>query len=177
MYRKIENCRDTLITKPIAEECKANGLVYDMTDLYNSFSAFLALDIELEDQVLPRLVPRPHQEACMRHVTYRFKQGSTKFLIGHVARSGKTYTSAMVIYEDSLTRRKGNYLIITTCPTETKQQWLDVFKYSQFKNFKVHDVSDGIGDLGIHNVYICSIQYLKLHLQDNIQLPVCNPGS
>lgn len=87
-------------------------------------------------------------------------------LLGCIPRSGKSFIMAGIIdyYKD-----KGqcqNYLILTTCPNETINQYLDIFENSiEFDSFNIYHLQKTTKPKGFNvdkkNIIICSEQFLK----------------
>lgn len=105
------------------------------------------------------LVNRFHQEISIIN-TIEIAKKYNNILWGHIPRSGKSYIMAGLIANTN----KNNYLIITTAPNETKEQYLKMFNlYSQFNNYNIIylDGKDKKPNLSIKNIIICSKQYLQ----------------
>ena len=87
-------------------------------------------------------------------------------LWGHIQRSGKSYIMAGTIIENSKVcyDSSNNYLIITQAINETKDQYFDVLKCSQLKDFNIiHLTGENKNKKisGDKNIIICSKQFLQ----------------
>jgi hypothetical protein len=86
-----------------------------------------------------------------------------KILWGHIPRSGKSYIIGGCIIEDSKDKEKCNYLVITTAPNETIEQYQKVFNCIQLRDFNII-VLNGKKQKTIltkKNIIICSKQFLQ----------------
>jgi hypothetical protein len=87
---------------------------------------------------------------------------------GMIPRSGKTYIAGGFLkeYSKRYTKEPCKALIITSAPTETKGQWMELFEFSDFKGWHVKFINiDTIDTLKSYDgkqnlVYIASKQYL-----------------
>ena len=89
------------------------------------------------------LEPRFHQELISRATLHKLDPSeSQNFIWGAVARSGKTYMAArflqLVHTQDHTENNYNNIVIITPFPTETIEQWVDVFRdFTGFEDFNI----------------------------------------
>ena len=106
---------------------------------------------------------------------------NNKILWGHIPRSGKSYIMAGTIFRDSNNKDSCNYLIITSVPNETINQYFEIFdNYSDFEDINcVRLISKKKPKLSKKNILICSIQFLynkKLKWLNrlNIDITICD---
>ena len=102
---------------------------------------------ENKNKVPKIIIPKLHQELIVNQIINKLQDNQNKFIIGAVARSGKTYIVALLILKliKLIAKRQPNnlinpetILIITPYPTETLNQWYSVFKEFQgFDNFSI----------------------------------------
>ena len=148
---------------------KPDNIIIDWEDLNQAFHVFQKhygkTDFDLLVQKQPSLFYlKMHQELGVSKTLYLKNQESIKKILwGHIPRSGKSYIMAGCIYEDSLQKSICNYLIITTAPKETIEQYLQVFKHTQFQDFQVCALHGQNKEptLGNKNIIICSKQFLQ----------------
>ena len=140
-----------------------NTIIFDWNDLdiwYKQCKIVYAnktiKDILLNDK--SPLLLRFHQEISVIN-TIEIAKSQKSILWGHIPRSGKSYIMAGTILMDN----KSNYLIITTAPNESIQQYLDIFnKYHQFNEYTlIHLTNTKKPKLGSKNIIICSKQFLQ----------------
>jgi hypothetical protein len=92
---------------------------------------------------------------------------------GMIPRSGKTYIAGGFLreYSKKYTKEKCKALIITSAPTETKSQWLELFNFADFKGWLVKVIDAKQIDYTDYDekqnlVYIASKQYLDTKIKD-----------
>ena len=102
------------------------------------------------------------------------RAGARDIVIGAMPRSGKTYIAAALIHRigsnpvflANRIRQKYEALIITTRPTETRQQWNNVFmSHIEFANWNICDF-DSRNAPAKMTIAIASAQYMKLHASE-----------
>lgn len=111
------------------------------------------------------LIPRFHQELFVQNTKAIIEDGtplSNNFIWGAVARSGKTYMAArfLQVCKD----KYKNILIITPFPTETLNQWKEVFaNFTGFDDYKIicPKCKSKSLKLGPKNIFIFSKQTLE----------------
>jgi hypothetical protein len=156
--------RDALLDK--------ETLIFDWSDLnkwYKSFKSIYknkAMKDIINDSKIP-LVLRFHQELSVIN-TIKLSKIYKEILWGHVPRSGKSYIMAGTISLDN----NNNYLIITTAPNESIEQYLNIFNtYSQFSSYNIiHLDTNKKPLLTSKNIIICSKQFLHTKINNKSQL-------
>ena len=116
----------------------------------------------------PSLRTRLHQKLICSKAMRLIASGNKTILIGALPRSGKTYMGAFI------SRQCKMILVITTRPSETRTQWINVFKnHRDFSEHMVRDIEKSSCDeiattnkLGRAVVAVASIQFLKKNKRD-----------
>ena len=149
-------------------------IVIDWEDLNQAYHQFIKVyqNTTIEELILQEKKPlifKMHQVLGITKTIQLKSQGKDKILWGQVQRSGKSYIMAGSIIEDSNDKDKCNYLIITTAPNETIEQYLHVFDCLQLSDFQVSWVNgkNKKPELKNNNIIICSKQFLQYKLDDN----------
>ena len=106
-----------------------------------------------------------HQELSIKKFT-KLYQNENNILLGCIPRSGKSFIMAGIINYFKNKSECQNYLILTTCPNETINQYLDIFNnYIEFDDFNVYHLQKTTKPKGFksdtRNIIICSEQFLK----------------
>ena len=144
-------------------------IIIDINDLNNIFKTFIYnfKNININDLIKinkSKLILKYHQIVSI-YKTNEILKYYNDCLWCHIARSGKSYIIAGYILEDSNnnTKETYNYLIITTAPKETMNQYKEIFmNYYDFNDFNVI-YQDNIKKPIItnKNIIICSKQFLQ----------------
>jgi hypothetical protein len=151
----------------IKNACK-DAFIFDWNDIviwYNNFKInyeTIPYKTMISEQKSPINI-RFHQELTIRR-TMRLKSVYKSVLWGHIPRSGKTYILAgLILRDDENHDETSNYLIITTAPNETIQQYLNLFNSTlQFCDFNIiHLNGKQTLKLQHRNIIIVSKQYLQ----------------
>ena len=149
-------------------------IVIDWADLKQAHHKFIntfgntpmkdLLDI---DSNKPTLLFKLHQRVGILKTIRMKEEGVLKILWGHIQRSGKSYIMAGSIIEDSKDKKKCNYLIITTAPNETIEQYLKVLDCTQLRDFNVVYLhgKNKKPKLEDKNIIICSKQFLQIKVE------------
>lgn len=120
----------------------------------------------------PLMMLRFHQFLITNKVRELIAKGKKTILIGCLPRSGKTWMGAYVAQNYS------KVLVITTRPTETKNQWMKVFQHhDEFSDYKVDNLTaettKSISDLhrvkDAKLVAIASIQFFKMAERESLK--------
>lgn len=171
----LERSRSTV--KETVKECFDSGLVYDHNDLLIMFRKFKEQFTvknwkELLDVSSKRMDLRFHQRYIVEKALNRLQNTNT-ISISAVARSGKTY---MVLGLIERFGNKHNYVLLTTVPNETIDQYLKILDCYNFRNFDVYHLCNRNIQLASNvfkinkdaklrnkkgNIIIVSTQYLK----------------
>lgn len=152
-------------TRDIIKTAFDNKFIFDHADLntyYKNFKDMYDNVPYTELIVKDNMHLRPHQYYTVMYTTQLLKEND-RILWGHIARSGKSYMMAGLILQQSKSVDKCSYLIITLAPSETIQQYIDIFnRYNQFDQFNVITVngSNLKPELADKNIIICSKQFL-----------------
>lgn len=162
--------RTTREIKKIIEE--HNTIVIDWNDLNEAYHQFRKIYGKMSFEELigvkkPPLVLRLNQRLCCMK-TMRMKETTKAILWGQIQRSGKSYSIGGVIIEDSRDKTKCNYLVMTTAPKETINQYFEVFGYAQFDEFNVVflDGKSRKPKMTDKNIIICSKQFLQTKMDE-----------
>jgi hypothetical protein len=150
----------------------SNAIIIDQKDLMLLYNIFLnkyssISYLELIKCSKGPIIPRFHQDLTINKTIDIFKN-KKNILWGHIPRSGKSYIMAQLI--DQWTGFVGdanqsyNYLIITTAPNETINQYINIFEsHIEFHNYNVIDTRSSTRKptLGNKNIIIISLQKIK----------------
>jgi hypothetical protein len=143
-------------------------IIIDCNDLFNIFKTFIYnfKNIHINKLIKinkSKIILKYHQIVTI-YRTNKILQSYNDCLWCHIARSGKSYIIAGYILEDCINERESyNYLIITTAPKETINQYKEIFaKYYDFNDFNIIN-QDTIKKPKItnKNIIICSKQFLQ----------------
>lgn len=151
--------------------CEGNVFI-DWNDLDQAFKTFKVnfSNIKLNNLLktsFNTLTFKMHQEfAASKIINIKNYSSNKKILLGHIQRSGKSYTIAKSIIIDSSNKKECNYLVITTAPKETLEQQMNVFKCVQLLEFNVIILngSNKSPCLKTKNIILCSKQFLQTKL-------------
>lgn len=144
-----------------------NTIIIDYNDLSIVFKSFIHnfKDFNINELIKInkfKLILKYHQIVSI-YKTNKILTSYNSCLWCHIARSGKSYIIAGYILEDSKCKDNCNYLIITTAPKETINQYRDIFtNYYDFNDFNII-YQDNIKKPIItnKNIIICSKQFLQ----------------
>ena len=147
---------------------KDSTIILDWDDLNSGYLNFKKIynNLKLQDifdsQKSP-IVMKMHQQYSVSKTMKLKESGEKEILWGHIQRSGKSYIIGGCIIEDSSRKEKCNYLVVTTAPKETIQQYLTVFDCLQLKDFNVIglDGKNKNPKLSSKNIIVCSKQFLQ----------------
>ena len=147
---------------------KDSTIILDWDDLNSGYLNFKKIynNLKLQDifdsQKSP-IVMKMHQQYSVSKTMKLKESGEKEILWGHIQRSGKSYIIGGCIIEDSSLKEKSNYLVVTTAPKETIQQYLTVFDCLQLKDFNVIglDGKNKNPKLSSKNIIVCSKQFLQ----------------
>ena len=144
-----------------------NTLIYDYNDLYNIFKIF---KINFSNVLINDLIKINKSKIILKYHQFVSIYKTNKILLSyndclwcHIARSGKSYIIAGYILENCKNKDKCNYLIITTAPKETINQYKEIFNnYYDFNEFNIIN-QENIKKPKItnKNIIICSKQFLQ----------------
>jgi len=143
-------------------------VIIDYNDLFIIFKTFIYnfKNININELIKinkSKLILKYHQIVSI-YRTNKILQSYNECLWCHIARSGKSYIITGYILEDCINKREShNYLIITTAPKETINQYKEIFaNYYDFNDFNIIN-QDTIKKPKItnKNIIICSKQFLQ----------------
>jgi hypothetical protein len=143
-------------------------ILLDYTDIYEAYNKFIQIykDIKFEDLIKCKkepLVLKMHQRLGVLK-TLRLKQNDeNNILWGQIQRSGKSYIMAGCMIDDSKNKQNCNYLIMTTAPNETIEQYIDVLNCLQLEDYTIIYLNNKTKDIELtskKNIIICSKQFL-----------------
>jgi hypothetical protein len=138
----------------------------DLNEAYNQFKLYFSQK-PLKSIITANKTPlslKLHQHLGVLK-TMRLKNcGKKTVLWGHIQRSGKSYIIGGCIMDDSKDKDECNYLIITTAPNETIEQYCAVFEHSQFDDFNIVVLNDRKTKPKFtkQNIIVCSKQFLQI---------------
>ena len=155
---------------------KPSTIVFDWDDLNLWYQRFIisyknpnkTIEMVLKT-VKPPLIHRPHGLYGARKIIVLKKKGFKSVLLGMLQRSGKTYIIGGVCATDN----GSNYLIITTAPSETIDQYVALFNtYSDFEDFNIIRLngSNTTPTITNKNIVICSKQFLQSKIDDDTKV-------
>ena len=143
-------------------------VIIDYNDLFIIFKTFIYnfKNVNINELIKinkSKIILKYHQIVSI-YRTNKILQSYNECLWCHIARSGKSYIIAGYILEDCINEREShNYLIITTAPKETINQYKEIFaNYYDFNDFNIIN-QDTIKKPKItnKNIIICSKQFLQ----------------
>ena len=143
-------------------------IIIDYNDLFIIFKTFIYnfKNVNINELIKinkSKIILKYHQIVSI-YRTNKILQSYNDCLWCHIARSGKSYIIAGYILEDCINEREShNYLIITTAPKETINQYKEIFaNYYDFNDFNIIN-QDTIKKPKItnKNIIICSKQFLQ----------------
>ncbi len=140
--------------------------VLDQEDLSNYYKIFKSNEYNIFSTKLNCVDLRFHQELAIYKILKYKNEGRTKVLLGHIPRSGKSYTIYGSILEDFRKNNGKNYLIITTCPNETITQYFSILENLK-RDFNIIRYSKN-SLLKENNIIILSKQFLQSKIGDNL---------
>ncbi len=146
---------------------KEDTIVIDWNDLIESYNLFKDIygNIEIKNIIKNNkhvVVLRMHQKLGVIKTMNMKNYNKNKILWGHIQRSGKSYIMCGTIIEDSKNKDKCNYLIMTTAPNETIEQYLYALNCFQLNDFNIINLNGNNKSpkLSNKNIIICSKQFL-----------------
>lgn len=153
---------------------KEDTIIIDWNDLDQAFHNFKVVfgkkDItQLSDKKVINF--KLHQNLSIIKTLKLKKNNIQSVLWGHIQRSGKSYIMAGCIIEDSKDKNDCNYLIITTAPNETIEQYINVLDCIQLENYNLIYLNGNNlkPELKEKNIIICSKQFLQTKIEKNIK--------
>lgn len=146
---------------------KEDTIIIDWNDLIESYFMFKNVYSHLTIENIINnnkniVVLKMHQQLGVIKTMKMKNNNKNKILWGHIQRSGKSYIMCGTIIEDSKNKNKCNYLIITTAPNETIEQYINTFNCFQLNDFNIINLngSNKNPDIKNKNIIICSKQFL-----------------
>ena len=138
------------------------AIIIDWNDLNKYYQSFIENYKSLDDiqNIRKVMVPKYNQILCTMKTLELIKNDNKKILWGQIPRSGKSYCMGDLIHKHN----GNNYLIITTAPNETIDQYLNLFnEHKQFTEFNIIYLNGKTKNyiLKQKNIIICSKQYLQ----------------
>jgi hypothetical protein len=130
-------------------------IIIDWNDLETAFWNFkrvytgISINKLLGLNTMTPCILKFHQKLSVYKISNLIIDGVKNILLGQVPRSGKTYIITGCIIHNMKGLDSCNYLIITTAPKETIDQFMTVMNYLQLQDFKVHS--------GKNKVYIVDL--------------------
>ena len=187
LKKKMETCRQDNVLNMKFIEILSNEdstLLFDWNDLYQIFKNFKKMYIDRGANIFDKistlgfirkkvLQMKFHQELTY-FKTRQLMNDMVKYIIwGHVCRSGKTFMIFDLIYRDAVLNNETemmNYLILTTAPSETLQQYQDLFlQFTEFTDFQIIQLHEKKPwKLKKRNIFLCSIQRLRSQNDEKI---------
>ena len=155
---------------------KNDTIIIDWNDLNQAFHMFkntfinISIDSIFSCNKKPLCLKMHQQHSVFKTIQIK-NTDEKKILWGHIQRSGKSYIIGGCIIEDSKEKEKCNYLVITTAPKETIEQYLDVFNCLQLKDFNVISLNGDNKKPKImnKNIIVCSKQFLQSKIENNTE--------
>lgn len=172
MIKNIEKTNQLLKDKLL----DSNTIIIDWNDLNESYHQFKNSfkNIKLSDFLnknKKNIIFKLHQLFSIQKTISLKNLNHKNILWGHIPRSGKSYimTGTIIKNYESNKSKKNNYLIITTAPNETIDQYLKVLDCFQLKDFNLVYLNgkDKKPVLKDNNIIICSKQFLQNKIDDD----------
>lgn len=172
MCRRIEETSKELK----ATVSKEDTIIIDWNDLAQAYHGFKThfrhtpLDAVINCNKSPLLLKMHQQLSVLKTIQLKQKK-ELKVLWGHIPRSGKSYIIGGCIIADSENKAKCNYIIITTAPNETIEQYLKVFDCIQLREFNIIYLNGKTKKpaVGLKNIIICSKQFLQCKIDESTE--------
>lgn len=167
LLKALDNCDKTseTIKELILDK---NTIIMDWKDLNESYHKFLSIYKHIKIKNLLNVEKEPlilkmHQEFSVERTMYLKKKNKKRILWGHIPRSGKSYIMAGTIIKDIKNKKNSNYLILTTAPNETIEQYMNVLNCLQLSKMNVIYLNgkNKEPELSDNNIIICSKQFLQ----------------
>jgi len=167
LLKALENCDKTseTIKELILDK---NTIIMDWKDLNESYHKFLSIykHIKIKDLLNVEkepLILKMHQKFSVERTMYLKKKNKKRVLWGHIPRSGKSYIMTGTIIKDIKNKKNSNYLILTTAPNETIEQYMNVLNCLQLSKMNMIYLNgkNKEPELSDNNVIICSKQFLQ----------------
>lgn len=145
-------------------------IVIDKQDLVEAYHQFMRKygnkplkEVLSENTNTHKFVLKLHQRVSVTKTSMMKQNGALKVLWGHIPRSGKSYIMTGSIIEDSRNKTMCNYIIITTAPNETIDQYLNVLDCPELNDFNIIYLhgKNKKPQLKNKNIIICSKQFLQ----------------
>lgn len=147
---------------------KEENIIIDWYDLDKAYRQF---KYTFADAYIGNLITFTRKPVLLKmsqkYMVYRIIKlkinGVEYCLLGAIQRSGKTYIIAGFIIEDSREKESCNYIILTTAPNETIEQFINVLDCTQLEDFNIIYLNGKNKDPVIKkkNIVICSKQFLQ----------------
>ena len=172
MIKNIEKTNQLLKDKLLDN----NTIIIDWNDLNEAYHQFKISfkNIKLSDFLnknKKNIIFKLHQLFSIQKTISLKNLNHKNILWGHIPRSGKSYimTGTIIKNYELNKSKKNNYLIITTAPNETIDQYLKVLDCFQLKDFNLVYLNgkDKKPVLKDNNIIICSKQFLQNKIDDD----------
>jgi len=146
---------------------------FNLNQYYNVFKKNyhnITIDELIKKKIMKPMMLKFHQQLSIDKTKLLITNNNKNILWGQIQRSGKSFIMAGLIADNSFGKDKCNYLIITTAPNETIEQYKYIFEnYIQFHEFNIIDLKDNKKPvLTDKNIIICSKQSLQLKIIDDV---------
>ena len=180
--KAVLGARKTTLTDNMLKHLNA-AIVIDHLDLMKSFSVFITKYKNISfDQLIRnalqaiQIIYRPHQiytiEKSVLYINKYAKQEKyANILWGHIARSGKSYMMNGLIERLDDLGDESNYLIITTAPNETIEQYIQIMSILKVRGFNLITSKTELETLSGKNVIILSKQLLTNNSNKELLIP------
>lgn len=169
MISNIEKTNHKLLTLIL----KGDTIIIDWKDLLEGYNNFKSIYKNIPFEIIINSNKRPlilklHQIMGVNKTIYKKNTGIVKQILwGHVQRSGKSYIIAGTIIENDKEIKNSNYLLMTTAPNETVEQYLKVLNSLQLSNFNIihlNGKNKKKPESMENNIVVCSKQFLESKL-------------
>ena len=156
--------------------------ILDIADLNKAFKKFrkdiAECNFDDYDEIYcdkkEKICARFHQKLIVSKTLKLINNSKKQILWGCKCRSGKTYMVGYLISELSKIKDNINVMIITPAPSETIPQFTDDLfnKFTDFKNFKIHEITNGKELINIqlneqNNIIVVSKQLMQNYIGDD----------
>jgi len=156
---------------------KEDTIYIDWNDLEQAYHQFkLIYKNKTIDEIIHLnknpLCLKMHQKLGVLKTLKMKKENKRKILWGHIQRSGKSYIIGGCIIEDSYDKNVCNYIVITTAPNETIDQYKKVFDCLQLQDFNIIVLNGENKEPLIlkKNIILCSKQFLQSKLEETTNI-------
>lgn len=152
-------------------------IILDWNNLDQAYRQFKTIykNINIADLLQndkPPIILKLHQIYSVNRTYDLLQRNEKDILWGHICRSGKSYIMAGLIIKDAKNKHNCNYIIFTTAPNETIEQYIKVMQCQQLDGVNVIYVNgtNTAPQLMNKNIIIVSKQFIQILDENNIEI-------